>query len=230
MNETARIYLDESKLFDYDVNEGKPEPEIPIVNHEAVKWYETYFQKMMENYTFQLHLNNGDVYYVFSTVNTKEWTKAVKSRLVVQATRYLDKVYMEEITIHSILSIRNVTELVRNQYEKQREMIFNSYALVNQIMEYKESSFVQEMIDYILKSREDDESKRKFWRIVNEQYYGLDIHPLMEYEELELQKILYYCKHPEERAILKWRPIVRAGAMTAGAVVAGWITYITLIR
>lgn len=224
MEQAARMYLDDSKLF---TSHEEPEKEkIPIINHDAVRWYERYFEKMMQHHTFQLRLNNGDLYYVFSTVDEEEWQKRVKNRMSIQATKFLDKITMESITIHSIIKIRDVSVQVRHQYEEQRKMIFNSYSLVEQIMQYKETKFVEEMIHYVTDSRKNDESKRKFWRIVNEKYYGLDIHPLMEYEEEELEKILYYCQNPNEQKILKWRPAIRVGAVSAGAILTGWLTYL----
>lgn len=229
MEQTARIYLDDSKLFTTH-GEDIVEDRIPIINHAAVRWYERYFEKMMQHFTFQLRLNNGDIYYVFSTVNEEEWQKRIRNRMSVQATKFLDKINMEAITIHSILSIRDVSLQVRHQYEEQRKLIFNSYALVEQIMQYQDTPFVEKMIKYVMDSRENDESKRKFWRIVNEKYYGLDIHPLMEYEQEELEKILYYCENPNEQTILKWRPVLKVGAISAGAILTGWITYLYLFN
>lgn len=226
MNDTARVYLDDATLF------ADPQPQkactLPIINQDAVRWYESYFQKMMAHFTFQLRLKNGDVYYVFSTVCIDEWETRVQNRLSVQATKFLDKMNMEGVLTDRILAIRDVTNQVRTQYEEQRAIIFNSYALVEQIMQYTHTSFVEEMITYVLDSRQNDASKRRFWRIVNERYYGLDIHPLMEYEEDELQKILYYCQHPSEQRLLKWRPVVRFGTISAGAILAGWLTYLYL--
>lgn len=229
MEQSARIYLDDSKLFDI-YKEEEESVRIPIINHTAVAWYERYFEKMMGHFTFQLRLNNGDIYYVFSTVGEEEWQERVINRMSVQATKFLDKINMEAITIHSILSIRDVTPQVRHQYEEQRKLIFNSYGLVEEIMKYKDTSFVEEMITYVLDSRKNDESKRRFWRVVNEKYYGLDIHPLMEYEYEELEKILYYCQNPKEQTILKWRPVLKAGAISAGAILTGWLTYLYLFN
>lgn len=228
MNQTTKIYLDETKLF--GMQQTEPEDKVPVINVDAVEWYTDYFQKMMGHYTLQISLNNGIDYFVFSKVPAKEWVDIAKTRNTIQATRYLDTIEMESIIVHSVLSIRDVTDEVRNQYRLQKELIFNSYELVKKIMKHSDTKFVQEMIGYVLDSRTNDESKRKFWRVVNEKYYGLDIHPLMEYEEAELQKILYYCEHPEEQKILKWKPIIRSGSITAGGVLAGWLTYMFLFN
>lgn len=228
MGNTARIYLDESKLFSSDqYPQLNPEPEMPRINHAAVQWYEDYFHKMMQHHTIEVTLRNGIRYFVFSEVPAKEWVDHAQERSLIQATRYLDAINMEEILIQNVLSVRDVTEQVRFQYDKQKELIFKSYRLVEEIMEYEDTPFVEAMIDYVLISRKDDESKRKFWRVVNEKYYGLDIHPLMEYEEDELQKILYYCENPEEQKALKWRPMLKNGAITAGTVLAGWLSYMS---
>lgn len=185
---------------------------------------------MMQHHTFQLRLRNGDKYYVFSTVNLDEWETRVKNRLTIQATRFLDKIHMEGVTIHNVVSIRDVSDQVRVQYEEQRRLIFDSYHLVKEIMQYKDSAFVKKMIKYVLDSRENDESKRRFWRVVNEKYYGLDIHPLMEYEIDELEKILYYCKHPKEQKALQWMPVIKYGAVTAGTIITGWVLYIMYLQ
>lgn len=183
---------------------------------------------MMQHFTFQLRLKNGDKYFVFSTVDLDEWETRVKTRMTIQATRFLDKINMEGLTLHSVQSIRDVTQHVRSQYEEQRRLIFDSYHLVEEIMAYKKTKFVQKMINYVLESRDNDASKRQFWRVVNEKYYGLDIHPLMEYEIEELEKILYYCKHPQEQRKLEWMPVVKIGAVSAGTILAGWLIYATL--
>ena len=230
MEETARIYLDDSKMFDIFEEETEEEDSMLYINHEAVDWYERYFARMMKHHTFQIRLNNGDAYFVFSTVGVKEWQERVKNRMSVQATRFLDKIVMEPITIHSILKIRDVSQQVKSQYAEQRNLIFNSYNLVEEILEYKHTPFVQRMIKYVTDSRKNDESKRAFWRVVNEKYYGLDIHPLMEFEEQELEKILYYCKNPEEQKILQWRPVLRVGAISAGTLLTGMIVYFCILN
>lgn len=228
ISHTARIYLDESKLFEQPRREENNHEK--GINQTAVNKYKEYFSKMMQHNTFQLELNNGNEYYVFSNTDTSEWIETATKKSVVQATKYLDKIYMENLTVHSITSIADVTETVREQYKGQKELIFNSYNLVNQIMDYRDTEFVQMMIDYVVSSRESDESRRRLWRIVNEQYYGLDIHPLMEYEEVELQKILYYCENPDEQKKLRWRPILKKGAISAAGVIAGWAAYGGIIK
>lgn len=230
MNESARIYLDDSKLFDlFEVEPDEEQEEKSLsINYSAVDWYEKYFEKMINHYTFQLRVSDGYSYYVFSTVDKEGWVETAKTRMQIQATRYLDKINMEPITLQSIFSIRDVSEQVRYQYEEQKKVIFDSFVLVEEIMKYEDTPFVQEMIKYVLDSRKYDESKRQFWRIINEKYYGLDIHPLMEYEEDELLKILYYCENPEEQKILKWKPILKNGAIGVGSAIAGWATYIYL--
>lgn len=184
----------------------------------------------MTHHTFQLELNNGIEYYVFATAHSEEWIDSIKDKPVIQATRYLDKIYMENITVHSIVRIRDVTETVRNQYEGQKVLIFNSYELVKKIMKYRDTDFVDKMITYVLDSRKEDDSKRSLWRIVNENYYGLDIHPLMEYEEEELEKILYYCENPDEQKKLKWRPILKKTSISAAGAIIGWAAYNGLFR
>lgn len=185
---------------------------------------------MMEHNTFQLELNNGNEYYVFSNISTEEWIEDATGKTVIQATKYLDKIYMENLTVHSIVSIADVTETVREQYRGQKDLIFNSYNLVNEIMEYRDTDFVEMMIDYVVEIRESDESRRKLWRIVNEQYYGLDIHPLMEYEEEELAKILYYCENPDEQRKLRWRPVLKKSAVSAAGILIGWAAYSGLMK
>lgn len=229
INQTARIYLDERKLFTDQYNQD--EEEYPRgINQEAVKRYEEYFEKMMKHNTFQLELNNGNEYYVFSKTNSNKWIEDISKKPVIQATKFLDKIHMENLTVHSIVSIKDVTDTVISQYKGQKELIFDSFHIVNEIMRYQETPFVDMMIDYVLDSRREDETKRRLWRIVNEQYYGLDIHPLMEYEMDELEKILYYCEHPEEQSKLKWNPILRKGAISTAGAVIGWAAYSGFIK
>lgn len=64
-------------------------------------------------------------------------------------------------------------------------------------MKHTKIKVVQNAIKTVEKSRENDEAKRKYWRVLNEQYYGLDIHPLMECEIDELEKLLYACTNPK---------------------------------
>lgn len=238
MNKSARIYLDDSIFEQTDsviVQPDKPKrpqrtpSNIPFINTDAVQQYKTYFKKMLEYFTFELVLFNGESYYVFSKSDKKQWMEEVNGKLAVEATRYLDKIQMEPVTLFGVKNIRDVTQQVRDQYFEQHQLIYNSYQLVEQIMEYSEDPFVQKMIQYVLDCREGDESKRKFWRVVNEKYYGLDIHPLMEYELEELEKILYYCQHPEERRRMTWQPVIQTGAFTAGTSLIGWLTYLYLI-
>lgn len=204
----------------------KKEASIPRINFEAVNWYHNYFSNLMESYTFQLRLQNDQLYYVFSSIIQDQWEELVQeSRRFVNATRFLDNIQMERLMIHNIKTIRDVTVDVRNQYSEQRKIIFESYELVSKIMLYKESKFVRDMVDIVLKSRENDESKRKYWRVLNEKYYGLDIHPLMEFEVGELERILHYCEHPEEQSKEKWIPVLKTGGIIVGGLIVSGTFY-----
>lgn len=204
----------------------KTEPTIPRINMDAVNWYQAYFDNVLQSYTFQLRLNSDQIYYIFSTVPQQEWEEIVKdTRQTVQATRYLDNIQMESLFIHNIKTIKDVTLQVRAQYMEQRNIIFDSYELVSNIMLYKEQKFVRDMIDIVLRNRENDESKRRYWRVLNEKYYGLDIHPLMEYEQGELVKMLHYCKNPELLKHDKWVPVLKTGGVATGVATVSYVAY-----
>lgn len=217
---TAKLYVDESYF-------SPIEPEVPSIDEKRVSWYKKYFEKMMNFFTFHLRTTNGYDYYVFSKVEQDEWERRVKNKLTIQATPHLDNIEMQGVSIYTIQEVNDVTEEVRNQYREQRDIIFNTYHLVEEIMQYKESSFVKEMSDYVLESRK-VRDVRSYWRVINEKYYGLDIHPLMEFEVDELEKILYYCQHPEQQLWLTWKPRIKNTAITISAAVVALLSYLFL--
>ena len=94
--------------------------------------------------------------------------------------------------------VKDVSNTVKTQYVEQMRIIFDSFAFVEQIMQYTDNPLVANAVRVVEESRANDESKRKYWRVLNEKYYGLDIHPLMEYELNELQNLVYFCEHPDE--------------------------------
>lgn len=208
----------------------KKEASIPRIDYDAVEWYRAYFQNVLESYTFQLRLMNDQLYYVFSSVPQEEWELLVmEERSAVSATRYLDNIQMERLMVHNIKTIRDVTMEVRQQYSEQQRVIMESYELVSQIMLFKESKFIRDMVSVVQMSRDNDDSKRKYWRVLNEKYYGLDIHPLMEYELIELEKMLYFCQNPNELVRAKWVPVLKTGGIATGTLAIGYSAYLLMI-
>lgn len=171
---------------------------ITRIDMTAVQKYHDYFSQLMDNYTFQIRLLNDQDYFVFSSIPKTEWEEIVyDNRRFIAATRYLDRITMEDINILTIKSVKDVTLEVKKEYAIQRDTIFDSYHLVAEILKHHEKKIVQDSIKIVEKSRDNDDSKRKYWRILNKEFYGLDIHPLMEYEVDELHKILYICQNPD---------------------------------
>lgn len=208
----------------------KKEASIPRIDYNAVDWYNAYFQNILDSFTFQLRLMNDQLYYVFSSVPQEEWEELVmEERSALNATRYLDNIQMERLMVHNIKTIRDVTIEVRQQYSEQRRVIMDSYELVSQIMLFKESKFIRDMVSIVQMSRDNDDSKRKYWRVLNEKYYGLDIHPLMEYETNELEKMLYFCQHPNELTKARWVPILKTGGIATGTLVIGYSAYLFIM-
>lgn len=179
-----------------------------MINYQAVQRYKEYFTYLLNHFTFELRLLNDQPYYTFSSLPFNEWQESLyQGGGSLEATQFLDKLQIERINGMTVKSFRDVTATVREQYTKQKEIIFCSFELVEKIMQHAEKRIVRDAIRLIEKSRANTESKRRYWRALNEHYYGLDIHPLMEYEVDELERILYACEHYEENpnyAILSW--------------------------
>lgn len=198
---------------------------ITEINMNAVVKYEKYFNTLMNNYTFRLSLLNDQTYFVFSSVNKEEWQNIVfENRKFVSATKYLDNIQMEDINILTIKSLTDVTNEVKSSYLSQKNVIFNSLNLVVELLKHQEMKIVRDSIRIVEKSRENTESKRKYWRALNESYYGLDIHPLMEFEEEELRKLLYICQNPDTQTASTFTPTL-LGTSTAvtGGIIVGYV-------
>lgn len=198
---------------------------ITTIDVNAVKKYEDYFDTLMNNYTFRLNLLNDQSYFVFSSIDKEEWQKVVfEDRTFISATRYLDNIQMEDINILTIKSIVDVTTEVKESYLAQRNVIFNSLRIVVELLKHQEMKVVKDSIKIVEKSRENTESKRKYWRALNESYYGLDIHPLMEFEEEELQKMLYICQNPDTQIHSSFTPnLLGTSSAIASGMVVGYI-------
>lgn len=178
------------------------------INYEAVNRYRSYFHYLFEHQTIELTLLNGRVYYTFTQLPYEEWVKTAQdAKGFIQATAYLDRFQIEDLNVLSVQNASDVTTTVRDQYRQQEKVIMSSYELVEKIVMHSEKKIVQDAVRTIERSRENLESKRRYWRVLNEQYYGLDIHPLMEFEVDELERILYACEHYDENPnyhILSW--------------------------
>lgn len=203
----------------------KKAPSVVKINKEAVKKYEDYFNYLLNHTTIELTLLNEKKYYTFSDMPFSEWkTTFTNLSGVIQATEFLDKIKTEDLSVLSIKSVKDVSREVKDQYIKQREIIFSSYEIVKKIiLMHSEKKIVKDAIRIVLRSRENTESKRRYWRVLNESYYGLDIHPLMEYELDELVKILYACEHYNENPnfhVLSW--VLASTAIVSGGVVIGY--------
>lgn len=194
------------------------------INLDAVRKYQDYFRYLLNHNTFELTLLNGQTYYTFADIPFTEWQERLaNSSGVIQATEFLDKLTIQQINILTIKAIKDVTTTVKLQYSKQREIIFDSYNLVKEIINHSEKRIVLDAIRLIEKSRANTESKRRYWRVLNEHYYGLDIHPLMEYEVDELQRILFACEHYDDNpnySVLSW--VLTASAVLSGGAVIGY--------
>lgn len=178
------------------------------INHQAVEKYNQYFAYLLNHNTYELMLLNGQVYYTFSNMPFSKWHEAIAgSQGFIQATEYLDRLKIEQLNVMTIKTVQDVSAVVREQYKKQQEVIMTSYELVAKIIQHRDKRIVKDALRIVEKSRQNTESKRRYWRVLNENYYGLDIHPLMEYEVDELQRILYACEHYQDNpnySILSW--------------------------
>lgn len=203
----------------------KTAPTIIPVNAEAVQSYEQYFHYLLTYNTFELILLNDQIYYTFSDMPFKEWQEQLAHTTgVIQATEFLDRFQIQQLSVLSVKTVKDVTTTVKEQYSRQKQVIYDSYALVKRIITHSEKRIVRDAVTLIEKSRANTESKRRYWRVLNERYYGLDIHPLMEYELDELQRILFACEHYDENpnyAILSW--VLTASAVISGGVVVGYM-------
>lgn len=169
------------------------------INYQAVDKYQKHFWTLLNQYTYELKLLNGKIYYTFSTSPFETWKKELTNTdQFIQATEYLDRISLQDINKLTVESVTDVTTIVVQEYKEHYDLIFTSFHLVERIMQYSERKIVKEAIRLVQKSRENTESKRKYWRVLNEHHYGLDIHPLMEFEVDELEKILHACEHHDE--------------------------------
>ena len=200
---------------------SKDKKTMPRINHMAVRQYNEYFSKVLNQFVFEIKLITNQIYYTFSHKDLDTWANEVYGQNTVQATKYLDRVQYVQLNSSLIQNARDCTETVKRQYQEQFNVIFNSYQLVERIVKYPDNPMVQKAIKIVEDSRADDDSKRKYWRALNEKYYGLDIHPLMEYEIGELQNLMYYCEHPEEMPLKNYHPVLLIVTLLPVGIVAG---------
>lgn len=201
------------------------------INQQAVDRYNQYFAYLLNHNTYELRLLNGQTYYTFSDIPFPKWLEAISgTQGFIQATEYLDRLKIEPLNLMVIKNVQDVTSIVRDQYRKQQEIIMTSYELVAKIVQHSDKRIVKDALRIVEKSRQNTESKRKYWRVLNENYYGLDIHPLMEYEVDELQRILYACEHYKENpnySILSW---VLAATFAVATTAAVTHTILTVVK
>lgn len=197
---------------------------IPI-DYKAVQKYENHFNYLLNHYTFEVKLLNNQIYYTFADIPFMQWQQSLAvTEGFIQATEFLDKISVEHINTSTIKSVRDVGSIVRSQYETQRDIIFSSYGLVLQIMQHSEKKVVRDAIRLVEKSRANVESKRRYWRVLNQDYYGLDIHPLMEYELEELQRIAYACEHYDDNPEYSMLPFVLGSStLIAGGTAVAYV-------
>lgn len=184
-------------------------------NREACQWYRNYFNYVLNRFIIEVKSIDNQIFYVFSEKEVDEWIDNIYKEERIIASRYLDDIQPIHLKSNSIKQVRNLTDIVREQYNEQRNAIFLSYTLVEEILSYPENPMVLKAIKLIQKSKEDDDSDRKYWRVLNEKYYGLDIHPLMEYEVKELERIKYYCENPDEIKGSMFSPVMRVSLVAA---------------
>lgn len=183
---------------------------VPEINQKAVDRYNKYFSTIFSNNVFEVKTIEHQVYYSLSRKKIDEWIDGIAEREKVRVTQHLDNLIPFPLNSNYIGRVSDITKEVQEQYSGQHRVISESYSLVRDILNYPENPLVQKAVRIVLESRENDESNRRYWRILNEQYYGLDIHPLMEFEVNELQNLKHYCENPEEMPVSNYHPLLLA--------------------
>lgn len=202
---------------------------IPKINDYAVHHYMDYFNMLLNNNTYRIRSVNDQIYYAFSNIPFIQWKENLsKEQGFLTVTLFLDHFEFKSIPFHAIKMVEDVTVEVQTQYQEQKEVVFTSLRYVVEIMKHPEIPLVQKAIKSVMQSRSMDDSKRKYWRVLNEKYYGLDIHPLMEYEVYELENLLYYCNQPEliPKDNPLYLPMVIGSVATSGAVITGLVIHL----